>query len=560
MARKSSNSCCAICEGSNLASICAPCVNYRLNEYSALMKSLNIVRQSYYSKLFDFLEKKRIADEQNNWISDQNEKLKKLELRLTYLKAKRVEDKAKVAEQSNDLKSKYESLELAFEIIKKKRTDVLDKFNTDLIYSQRSAYVAITSELFHRQSVIVKQICKIFPLRKASVPFPITYYNFNMSNVQMTDSVSFIDLQVSSDGKKDGSNSMCDQICNARLPRGLDPHSVPPEQLAASLGYMIQLLNLIVPILAAPVLHNSGFAGSCSRIWQRASYWDACPFSQSKEYPLFIPRQSFCTSGGENLWSDRSSSNFGVASVESESRPYLESSRSSSFNYSLASPHSVENHTDLQKGISLLKKSVAGITTYWYNILDLDMPSEASTFETFGKLLVLLSSSKELQLIRNSLKMACSRCEFNVLITMILWTIHVFGTHSAFSLLIFVVTIAKRMVASTNSLPISDYFAHCSEKQAQQLKSSMWNESSTVSPSSSVVEGEQSILSTVDDNDLSNSNSSFICTAEMIDYVKPKSLEEGWDIVEHPTFSPPLSETEDVEHWLRAMYIDVTKK
>ncbi|XP_042431929.1 uncharacterized protein LOC122018625 isoform X1 [Zingiber officinale] len=479
MARKSSSSCCAICEGSNLASICAPCVNYRLNEYSALMKSLNIVRQSYYSKLFDFLEKKRIADEQNNWISDQNEKLKKLEQRLTYLKAKRVEDKAKVAEQSNDLKSKYESLELAFEIIKKKRTDVLDKFNTDLIYNQRSAYMAITSELFHRQSVIVKQICKIFPLRK-----------------------------VNSDAKKDGSNSMCDQICNARLPRGLDPHSVPPEQLAASLGYMIQLLNLIVPILAAPVLHNSGFAGSCSRIWQRASYWDACPFSQSKEYPLFIPRQSFCTSGGENLWSNRSSSNFGVASVESESRPYLESSRSSSFNYSLASPHSLENHTDLQKGISLLKKSVACITTYWYNILDLDMPSEASTFETFGKLLVLLSSSKELQLIRNSLKMACSS----------------------------------------------------SEKQAQQLKSSMWNESSTVSPSSSIVEGEQSILSTVDDNDFSNPNSSFICTAEMIDYVKPKSLEEGWDIVEHPTFSPPLSETEDVEHWLRAMYIDVPKK
>ncbi|KAG6478013.1 hypothetical protein ZIOFF_061445 [Zingiber officinale] len=550
MARKSSSSCCAICEGSNLASICAPCVNYRLNEYSALMKSLNIVRQSYYSKLFDFLEKKRIADEQNNWISDQNEKLKKLEQRLTYLKAKRVEDKAKVAEQSNDLKSKYESLELAFEIIKKKRTDVLDKFNTDLIYNQRSAYMAITSELFHRQSVIVKQICKIFPLRKASVPFPITYYNLNISNVQMTDSVSFIDLQVNSDAKKDGSNSMCDQICNARLPRGLDPHSVPPEQLAASLGitclhtvaastypalanfrYMIQLLNLIVPILAAPVLHNSGFAGSCSRIWQRASYWDACPFSQSKEYPLFIPRQSFCTSGGENLWSNRSSSNFGVASVESESRPYLESSRSSSFNYSLASPHSLENHTDLQKGISLLKKSVACITTYWYNILDLDMPSEASTFETFGKLLVLLSSSKELQLIRNSLKMACSRF-----------------------------TIAKRMVASTNSLPISDYFAHCSEKQAQQLKSSMWNESSTVSPSSSIVEGEQSILSTVDDNDFSNPNSSFICTAEMIDYVKPKSLEEGWDIVEHPTFSPPLSETEDVEHWLRAMYIDVPKK
>lgn len=70
----------------------------------------------------------------------------------------------------------------------------------------------------------------------AGVPFPIAYKYFNISNVQMTDSAFLFDLQVNSDGKKDGSNSMCDQICNARLPRGLDPHSVPPEQLAASLG------------------------------------------------------------------------------------------------------------------------------------------------------------------------------------------------------------------------------------------------------------------------------------------------------------------------------------
>jgi hypothetical protein len=94
--------------------------------------------------------------------------------------------------------------------------------------------------------------------------------------------------------------------------------------------------------------------------------------------------------------------------MESERKPRLESSGSSSFNYSTASLHSVETHKDLQKGISLLKKSVACITSYYFNSLCLDVPSEASTFEAFSKLLAKLSSSKEVRSIF-SVRMACSR-------------------------------------------------------------------------------------------------------------------------------------------------------
>lgn len=44
-------------------------------------------------------------------------------------------------------------------------------------------------------------------------------------------------LQVIVDGeKKDTSSGQYDSICNARLPRGLDPHSVPSNELGASLG------------------------------------------------------------------------------------------------------------------------------------------------------------------------------------------------------------------------------------------------------------------------------------------------------------------------------------
>lgn len=128
----------------------------------------------------------------------------------------------------------------------------------------------------------------------------------------------------------------------------------------------------------------------------------------SNEYPLFIPRQNYCSTSVENSWSDRSSSNFGVTSIESERKVRLDSSGNNSFNYSSASPHSVETHKDLQKGISLLKKSVACITTYCYNSLGLDVPSEASTFEAFAKLLATLSSSKELRSVC-SIKSTCSR-------------------------------------------------------------------------------------------------------------------------------------------------------
>jgi hypothetical protein len=94
--------------------------------------------------------------------------------------------------------------------------------------------------------------------------------------------------------------------------------------------------------------------------------------------------------------------------MESERKPRLDSSGSSSFNYSSASLHSVETHKDLQKGISLLKKSVACMTAYCFNSLCLDVPSEASTFEAFGKLLAKLSSTKEVRSVFSG-KMACTR-------------------------------------------------------------------------------------------------------------------------------------------------------
>lgn len=61
------------------------------------------------------------------------------------------------------------------------------------------------------------------------------------------------------------------------------------------------------------------------------------------------------------------------------------------------------------------------------------------------------------------------------------------------------------------------------------------------------------------ENYLPSSTGSFLYAADLSDG-KNECLIEGWDIVEHPTFPPPPSQSEDVEHWTRAMFIDAKRK
>ncbi|KAI3780178.1 hypothetical protein L2E82_10149 [Cichorium intybus] len=174
---------------SNLASICTVCVNYRVNSYGSNLTALKSCRDSLYSKLSEVL----------------------------------------VSKMASDLKVRYELLESAMYVLEKNRKEQLEKYYPNLICTQSLSHMAITSERLHKQSVVIKQICKLFPQRKVNI-----------------------------DGqRKDGLSGQYDQNCNARLPKGLDPHSVPSDELAASLGYMVQLLNLIVNNVGAPALHNS---------------------------------------------------------------------------------------------------------------------------------------------------------------------------------------------------------------------------------------------------------------------------------------------------------------
>ncbi|EEE67626.1 uncharacterized protein [Oryza sativa Japonica Group] len=464
------SSCCALCEGSNLPSCCSACVNSKLAEYHAKLRMMKNLRDSLNARIATRLDAKRKGDEQRNWRVSKAHDIKELRDHLAELKRRNAIEKKKAEQASRDLRERTALLNLAFVTLKKKRNDS-SVMHTNAMKAAQMGLMATTSEHLKMQSKAMKQLCRLFPLRR-----------------------------VIKDGEQnDGYNGPYDVICNARLPRGLDPHSVPSEELSASLGYMLQLLSIVVPILAAPVLHISGFGASCSRVWQRSSYWSTRQ-SQSKVYPLFIPRKNNCSVGEDNSWTESGSGNFGVQSVDSDNKSVLDSKRSNSFNFSIASSHSMERHQDLQRGISLLKTSVTAITTYYYNSLGMDVPSNLSTFEAFAKLLHMLSSLKVLR------------------------------------------TTLQSNVASR------------SEKQGQQLNRSIWKASSAISSNSSLMDSvNTAIMPSSLDNLLLNSNTSFLYSGKPTKHGGvPDNILEGWDMVERDVLPPPPSRVEDVAQWERA--------
>ncbi|KAL6841717.1 hypothetical protein ACP4OV_028229 [Aristida adscensionis] len=470
---------CALCEGPNLPSCCAACVNARLVQYHERLRVMRNVRDSLHSRIAARLEAKSKADEQRIWRASKSQDIKELKERLSELKRKTAIGKTKVEQASSDLKARTASLNLALVTLKKKRADSTIMHTNAMKFAHMNLMTA-TSERLKMQSKAVKQLCRLFPMRR-----------------------------VIKDGeRKDGYSGPYDSICGARLPRGLDPHSVPAEELSTSLGYIILVLKIAVPILSAPALHvhESGFGASCSRIWQRSSYWNTQQ-SQSKIYPLFIPRKTTCSGGEENSLTGSGSGNFGVDSVDPDKKPSFNSKRNNSFKFSAASSHSMDSHQDLQRGISLLKTSVTCITTYYYNSLGLDVPSNLSTFEAFAKLLHMLSSSKALRTALES-------------------------------------NIASR-----------------SEKHAQQLNASVWMASSAISSDSSLLDSMHTAIMPSSVDNLMNSNVSFLYTGKPAKHGGMQdSIFDGWDMVEREVLPPPPSQVDDIAQWERAMSAGAKKK
>eukprot|EP00249_Psilotum_nudum_P017219 c26217_g1_i1 orf=652-1590(+) len=284
-------------------------------------------------------------------------------------------------------------------------------------------------------------------------------------------------------------------LCGARLPLGGDPLSVPATELAASLGYMLQVLNLAARYLSAPLLHSAGFAASSSRIWVRASYWNARPASRSEEFQLFIPQQS-CGLADENIISEMGTSYVKFSKLESLGKERLDGSSMGGSRHGSCSLTNSEAVKDVQKGLKLLKSSVGCLTAYGFSLLSLPVPSNMSTFEAFAELMALLSAKDVRTRSNNSHQQQ--------------------NNHS--------IAESRLSLASTME-----------ETRYRGLKSS-----SKETMNSFLYIGGEYDQSEGLENDGEN-------------------VFDEWDMVEHPTLPPPPSHSEDVEHWTRAMIIDVTK-
>lgn len=114
----------------------------------------------------------------------------------------------------------------------------------------------------------------------------------------------------------------------------------------------------------------------------------------SEEYPLFLPREN---GAAEELGHSSSSSHSLGLSLTEGSRS---ANRDMDVDASLvrcstsSSSSSKETHKDVQKGIKMLKRSVASVNVYGYNLLSMQVPSDLSTFESFAELLSILISKE----------------------------------------------------------------------------------------------------------------------------------------------------------------------
>ncbi|KAJ7549409.1 hypothetical protein O6H91_07G052700 [Diphasiastrum complanatum] len=455
---------CGVCESWNQPEICASCANLRLIEKYKLLKRLSQRREALHLRVNFLFVAKREADEQRHWRAEHAEYMSKLRDCLLTGKEKLTKGNSKREQMQNSLDSCMKLLASASAQLTEKKTQQLGHFYPDLIRTQRLHHAAVAAEVLQKRRQVMRQLCKVLPLRCLSA----------------------------GEQGQGGNASKHIRICGAHLPNGDDPSSLPPRELAASLGYMVHLVNLAACYISAPLLHSAVFAASSSRIWQQASYWDVRPASRSEEYPLFLPQKSSRPTVAE-VGLENSSSDSGFLSLEKPS--YEESGHRGMSSTASISTRPHEMHKDVQKGIKLLKRSIACVVAYGYDLFSLPVPSNLSTYEAFAELLSLFSS--------------------------------------------------KEGRSRVNHLPSArNSFGDASLEPSRASTSGVQDENPFRGRVSSL---HESIYVGGDYEHLEGFGK------------PTESMLDGWDMVEHPTLPPPPSHSEDVEHWTRAMFIDATK-
>jgi hypothetical protein len=137
----------------------------RLVEYHTRLRMMKSLRDSLQARIAARHEAKSKADEQRIRIVSKNQDIMELRDRLTELKRKTAMEKTKVQHSSSDLKAQTASLNLAFVTLKKRRADAVTMHTNAMKVAQMNL-MATTSECLKMQSKSVKQLCRLFPMRR----------------------------------------------------------------------------------------------------------------------------------------------------------------------------------------------------------------------------------------------------------------------------------------------------------------------------------------------------------------------------------------------------------
>jgi ribosomal protein L16 Arg81 hydroxylase len=114
--------------------------------------------------IFTIDQEKAIS--QRCWKELQNEKLAKLREKLQLQVEKLQQSKNTFRSLSRNLKERYGIIESTNVALEESRVHQLENHYSDTIGNHYLVYIDLTSERLYKQALVMKQICKLFPLSR----------------------------------------------------------------------------------------------------------------------------------------------------------------------------------------------------------------------------------------------------------------------------------------------------------------------------------------------------------------------------------------------------------
>eukprot|EP00239_Pterosperma_sp_CCMP1384_P002767 CAMPEP_0197844434 /NCGR_PEP_ID=MMETSP1438-20131217/1417_1 /TAXON_ID=1461541 /ORGANISM="Pterosperma sp., Strain CCMP1384" /LENGTH=459 /DNA_ID=CAMNT_0043455207 /DNA_START=562 /DNA_END=1938 /DNA_ORIENTATION=+ len=257
---------CSVCETANAVNFaCAPCSKNSVADKTRLLKGIRLRREGLLRRLERALQTKEVLDQQRQLREEKQERLNKLRWQVQEAERRLNAAKASIILRTSNKRAKEDWIEKGLQQLVAKRKELFFDYYPDLHRVQSLQYMVLAEQLANEQRQKMRRL-------RATIPLRLVY-----------------------DDNKRGKGSAGSlapppyiSICGIKLRLDEDFSGVPPKQVGAALGYLVQFVTLAAKYLATPLLHNPGFAASSSTVWQATSFWAQQPADPSLEFPMYI--------------------------------------------------------------------------------------------------------------------------------------------------------------------------------------------------------------------------------------------------------------------------------